>query len=474
MTPLDLRRYRAERLLRKDFAGLRSKVLAIVRSQLRAKGVKLDPADLEACYAQAWHGLYATLLKGEAVESPSAWLVRVTFRRAIDEHRSARGARVLDGEEYGSYPGGSGASAQDFATELDDRARLRQVFEGLRTRLSGREREAASLCYLQGLSRAEAAERMGISEARMRKLMEGAGAGRPGVASKVGDLLKTIKAEGWCEQQSSLMKAYAFGILDPAGERYALAVAHCRECSACRAHVASLRGLASVLPLPLLVLIGGKAPVGKRSAGSGTSNAGRAVPGRLAANAPRFGGRAGAGGWGGLSGSLAAKLAVTAAILLGGGYAVLGSRAHGSPSGPPVLAGVPAAAAPASVLAPASVPASVSVSVPAPASVPAALIPAALLPAGEEVLTHALFGVPYARTRARAGHPKRGSTTPSSRRLRAAPLRSGASPIVGSHEFGPERAGLAPTAPPARSAAQIGEPAPASGAGSTTAEFGLE
>lgn len=459
MTPLDLRRYRAERLLRKDFAGLRSKVLAIVRSQLRAKGVKLDPSDLEACYAQAWHGLYATLLKGEAVESPSAWLVRVTFRRAIDEHRSARGARVLDGEEYGSYPGGSGASAQDFATELDDRARLRQVFEGLRTRLSGREREAASLCYLQGLSRAEAAERMGISEARMRKLMEGAGAGRPGVASKVGDLLETIKAEGWCEQQSSLMKAYAFGILDPAGERYALAVAHCRECPACRAHVASLRGLASVLPLPLLVLIGERAPVDKRSAGSGTGNARRAAPGRLATNAPRFGGRAAAGGWGGLSASLTAKLAVTAAILLGGGYAVLGSRAHGSPSGHPVLAGVPAAA-PASVLAP--------------ASVPAALIPAALLPAGGGVLTHALFGAPYVRTRARTGHPKRGSPTPSSRRLRAAPLRSGASPIVGSHEFGPERASLTPTAPPTRSAAQIGAPAPASRAGSTTSEFGLE
>ncbi len=93
---------------------------------------------------------------------------------------------------------------------------------------------------------------MGVSEARMRKLMEGAGPGRPGVAGKVGELLETIKAGGWCEQQSSLMRAYAFGILDPDGERHALAVAHCRECPACRAHVASLRGLASVLPLPLL------------------------------------------------------------------------------------------------------------------------------------------------------------------------------------------------------------------------------
>jgi transposase len=57
--------------------------------------------------------------------------------------------------------------------------RLRQLFEAMRARLDGRERDAATLCYLQGLSRAQAAARMGVSEARMRKLMDGAGAGRP-------------------------------------------------------------------------------------------------------------------------------------------------------------------------------------------------------------------------------------------------------------------------------------------------------
>ncbi len=56
------------------------------------------------------------------------------------------------------------AEERDFAGELDDRIRLRQVFEGLRGRLSERELQAAALCYLQGLSRSEAAARMGISE----------------------------------------------------------------------------------------------------------------------------------------------------------------------------------------------------------------------------------------------------------------------------------------------------------------------
>ncbi len=377
MSPSDLRRYRAERLLRKDFSALRSKVLAIVRSQLRVKSITLDPSDLEACYALAWHALYATVLAGEQVENPSAWLVLVTFRRAIDESRSAARSRV-GGERQPAYEaeldgGGqrAGAFDPDLAGTLDDLARLRHLFEGLRTRLSERECEAASLCYLHGLSRAEAATQMGISETRMRKLMEGAGAARPGVASKVGALLDTIKRGSWCEQQSSLMRAFAFGILDPDGERHALAASHCRECPACRAHVASLRGLASVLPLPLispLALAGGSgASAGAVATDAGTTartrvGGARAARARMTARVRSGGARfararmtastpvTAAGsrasrfiptGWSGLSGSLIAKLAVTALLVLGGGYALLGSRAHGSP---PVA---PAAVAPA-------------------------------------------------------------------------------------------------------------------------------
>jgi DNA-directed RNA polymerase specialized sigma24 family protein len=325
MSPEALRRYRAERLLRKDFAGLRSKVLTIVRSQLRAKGVALDASDLEACYAQAWHGLYAIVLDGEMVENPSAWLVLVTFRRAIDESRSMSRIGIVEGEDMGSLPRRLVACANDLATELDDRTRLRHVFEGLRTRLSERECEAASLCYLQGLSRANAAKQIGISEARMRKLMEGA-PGRPGVASKVAELLETIEVGSWCEQQSSLLRALAFGILDPAGERHAQAMAHCRECPACRARVASLRGLASVLPLPLL-------PRLALAGGAGTVS-----PGTRAA--------AGGHSWGGLVGSLTAKLAVVAVMTAGAGYALLGSRAHGS--GAPGHPVAPSTAVPAS------------------------------------------------------------------------------------------------------------------------------
>ncbi|MGH2854650.1 MAG: hypothetical protein ACRDLF_10745, partial [Solirubrobacteraceae bacterium] len=287
MSPSTLRRYRAERLLRQEFEGLRGGVLGSVRARLRVRGVHLDGADLEACYAMAWQGLYAAVTAGEEVANPAGWLTVVTFRRAIDEHRGAcareRAAAAGGGAGAGAGAGGAApaswvsgragrspagwastepaASEPDLAAELDDRARLRQLFEALRSRLSARECEAASLCYLQGLTRAQAAGRMGISEARMAKLMEGRGPGRPGVAGKVGELLEAISGGQWCEQQASLMRGLAFGVLDPRGERYRLARLHQRECPACRAYILSLRGLAAVLPpLPLPWGLGLEAP----------------------------------------------------------------------------------------------------------------------------------------------------------------------------------------------------------------------
>ena len=194
----------AERVRRAARAGPR-------RLSARAcarRGVSLDRCDLEACYAQAWQGLYAATLDGREIANPSAWLALVTFRRAIEEHRAQIGAQGRCAPPPREC---------DLAADLDDRVRLRQLFEGLCARLSGREREAATLCYLQGLSRSEAAARLGVSELRMRRLMDGRGAGRPGVAGKVGELAEAIRAGDWCEQQGSLMRGLAYGVLDPDG-----------------------------------------------------------------------------------------------------------------------------------------------------------------------------------------------------------------------------------------------------------------
>jgi DNA-directed RNA polymerase specialized sigma24 family protein len=330
MSPLTLRRYRAERLLRQEFEGLRGRVIATVRGRLRSSGVSLDGSDLEACYAQAWQGLYTAVLEGKEIANPTGWLALVTFRRAIEEHRARGrvhrggidGAGIHNGAE-GQEPDIYAAAAvdsgeeRDFAAELDDRVRLRQLFEGLRGRLNAREQEAASLCYLQGMSRAEAAARMGVSDTGMRKLMEGRGPGRPGVAGKVGELVETIRAGGWCEEQGSLMRGLAYGILDPDGERYRLALMHRGECPACRAYVVSLRGLAAVLPAPALMpwALGLSAAAGAGAgAHASTGHAGAGVgAGGVGAGAgvgtAGAGGAAG-GGWFLAGGGVGAKLAV--------------------------------------------------------------------------------------------------------------------------------------------------------------------
>jgi RNA polymerase sigma factor (sigma-70 family) len=349
VSPSTLRRYRAERLLRQEFEGLRGRVLESVRTRLRVRGVHLDGADLEACYATAWQGLYAAIAAGEEIANPAGWLTVVTFRRAIDEHRGASGREreatvgtgVESAESASRGHGWAGraparwasveraASEPDMAAELDDRARLRQLFEALRSRLNARECEAAALCYLQGLTRAQAAERMGISEARMVKLMEGRGPGRPGVASKVGELLAAISGGEWCEQQGSLMRGLAFGILDPGGERYRLARLHQRECPACRAYVLSLRGLAAVLPpLPLPWSIGVQATPAPHTPGVGAkAGAGAGTVSASGAAGAASAGSAAGGGWL-LGGSVGTKLAVSCVLALSVGCVAIATVPH--------------------------------------------------------------------------------------------------------------------------------------------------
>ncbi len=336
MSPLHLRRYRAERLLRTEFDALRESVLRTVRARLRDSNATLEQADLEACYSQAWQGLYAEVLRGEEIESPSGWLVLVTYRRAIDEQRRRRLSAEL--------PPDAAAADRDIAAELDDRAKLQQLIEGFSAHLSERERQAATLCYLQGLSREQAATRMGIAPRRMQKLMEGRGDGRPGVAAKVSALTESISQGRFCEEHASLMRAFAFGVLDPEGQRHRIALAHRNGCPSCRAYVLSLRGLASVLPpvfVPGLVAelgLGGRAgaaralarsrpgPRGPVRGGGPATRLWRSASTRLGSLGSRIAG----GGMGGV------KLAAAGAILLSAGAAgvalsALTSHAHPHP-----------------------------------------------------------------------------------------------------------------------------------------------
>jgi DNA-directed RNA polymerase specialized sigma24 family protein len=321
LSPASLRRVRAERLLREDFARLRGTVISRASRRLCSRGVHVDRSDLEGFYAQAWHGLYTAVLEGVEVANPAGWLALVTFRRAVEEQRSGDLARRVErSSAHRAAEGGrrrtrASVDDADFAEALDDRMRLRQLMEGLSARLTARELEAASLCYLHGLSRAEASQRMGVSESRLRKLMDGH-RGRRGVAHKVGALVGTIAAGEWCAEQGSLMRGFAYGILDPAGERYRIALAHQSNCPACRSYVLSLRGLAVALPPAPWLL--------PAALGAGASS-GSAVTAGASAGAASAGGAAN-GGW--LLAGAGMKVTAGCALALGVGAGCVALNAH--------------------------------------------------------------------------------------------------------------------------------------------------
>ena len=113
----------------------------------------------------------------------------------------------------------------------------------VRLRLNAREQQAVSLCVLHEHSRRDASDIMGIDIKRLDKIMVAAN-------KKLGGLLEAINRGDWCQEQRSLIKAYAFGLHEEGGERHALAVAHVMDarhapptCAPCAASPSSCRHL---------------------------------------------------------------------------------------------------------------------------------------------------------------------------------------------------------------------------------------
>ncbi|MFA4927282.1 MAG: sigma-70 family RNA polymerase sigma factor, partial [Patulibacter sp.] len=235
---------RARKALEQDYERLHQTTLNALSGKLRGQNVHFDRADLDAFYNQAWHALYAKLAAGDTIENTGAFLTQVAYFRAIDEYRKLHPDKRADVEDVGDL----GSLEPDVDAQLDDAQQLREFLEGLKSRLDEREARAAALCYVHGYTRPEAAKIIGVSSARMEKLMDK-------VSKVVRSLTAEIESGAWCESQKSLMTAYAVNVLDPEGERYKLATVHLKECSGCRAYVRRLRGIAGVVP-PIMLPFG--------------------------------------------------------------------------------------------------------------------------------------------------------------------------------------------------------------------------
>jgi DNA-directed RNA polymerase specialized sigma24 family protein len=341
-TVRERRRARAEQVLDREYDELRSGTIRALRAKLGASGASFDETDLEAFYNQAWHGLYLRLAEGEDIGNHTGFLVNASYFRAIEELRRVHPERRADAVDLAVI-----GTEVDVDALLDDHRQLTQFMEGMRDRLTERERQAATLCYIHGCTRPQTAQALGVSPKRMEKLMDG-------VSRKIGVLVADIRDGSWCESRDSLMKAYAFGVLDPDGERWKLASDHLRECPGCRRYVRGLRGVGAVappvgLPIALLALLGGGAAGGAAAA---SSAAGGGAGGGGGSGAGAAGGGAASSGSGiGAAGAAVAATAVVAAAGLGV-FAVV--RDDDKQQSPPPQRAVPAAPASATPSQPAA------------------------------------------------------------------------------------------------------------------------
>lgn len=317
----------AEAFLADEYEENKAEVQRTVAAKLGADGVA--GVDLDAAYNEAWHALYLRLQEDEEVENRKGFLVTVTYRRALSELRAAHLERTTDAVELAEI-----GVEPDIDARLDAEMQLRHFVQGLRAQLDERELQAATLCHLQGLSRPEAAKVIGIAPRRMEKLMDRA-------SKRINAVIGTVRPGELCDDFDSLVRAFAVGLLDEDGERYAIARDHLASCPACRRKVLVLRGLGAIVPpVPALlaVLGAGAAGAGAAKAGLGAGAKGAAskgVVGKLAGKAAGISGKAALAG---------AAVATTAAVAVGAAVVVDGGGHHGPVTGDGVPAPVVGAA----------------------------------------------------------------------------------------------------------------------------------
>lgn len=293
------RRVDADAVIAEEYDTFRGDVTRAVSGKLAASKIRFADLDMDGFYNQAWFGLYTKLQAGETVENRKGLLIQMTYRRAIDEYRSLHPDRQAGSEALDVL---SVDQSPDETIEQQDQ--FRQFVSTMRTELNERELKAATLCYVYGYTRPEAAEVVGVRPKRMEKIMDE-------VSRKMRPMLAQIKDGEYCESRSELINLYALGALDEDSPEYREAVDHLKHCPGCRRKVLGTRGLTAVTPvagLGLLVASGALAAGAGSAAAAGTAGSG------------------GAGSGGGAFGGVAQAAAVVAAVgvVAAGAFAIAG------------------------------------------------------------------------------------------------------------------------------------------------------
>lgn len=323
---------KADQLIADEYDAFKDDVTRTVAGKLSASKIRFAELDMDGFYNQAWYGLYTKLQDGQQIENRKGLLVQMTYRRAIDEYRTLHPDRQADPVLLETI-----GAENPIEETMDQQQEFKHFVEGMRSELNQRELQAATLCYVYGMSRPEAAEQVGVRPKRMEKIMDE-------VSRKMRPVLASIREGTWCEDRAVLINQFALGALDPESDDYREAVDHLDGCPGCRRHVLGTRGMTAVtIPSALMLFALTGAAVGAGAAGAAAASGGSAAAGGSSA-----GGGAAAGGGAGLAGAaqIAAVVAAVAAVAAGGIVAANKlSGGNDSPSNAPVNQGASSDAA---------------------------------------------------------------------------------------------------------------------------------
>jgi DNA-directed RNA polymerase specialized sigma24 family protein len=297
----------ADEVIGAEYDAFKDEVTRTVAGKLGATKIRFADLDMDGFYNQAWYGLYTKLQDGQRIENRKGLLIQMTYRRAIDEYRTLHPDRQADPVVLETL-----GVDNPIEETIDQQQEFKHFVEGMRSELNQRELQAATLCYVYGLSRPEAAEQVGVRPKRMEKIMDE-------VSRKMRPVLASIKEGTWCEDRAVLINQFALGALDAESDDYREAVDHLEGCPGCRRHVMGTRGLTAVTIPSAFVLMA------LTGAAVGAGAAGAAAAGSSAAGGSSAGGGAAAAGAGaGIGGAaqIAAVVAAIAAVAAGGFVAV--------------------------------------------------------------------------------------------------------------------------------------------------------
>jgi DNA-directed RNA polymerase specialized sigma24 family protein len=310
----------ADEVIGTEYDAFKDEVTRTVAGKLGASKIRFADLDMDGFYNQAWYGLYTKLQDGQQIDNRKGLLIQMTYRRAIDEYRTLHPDRQADPVVLETL-----GVDNPIEETIDQQQEFKHFVEGMRSELNQRELQAATLCYVYGLSRPEAAEQVGVRPKRMEKIMDE-------VSRKMRPVLASIKEGTWCEDRAVLINQFALGALDPEGADYREAIDHLEDCPGCRRHVMGTRGLTAVtIPSALMLFALTGAAVGAGAAGAaaaGSSTAGGSSAGGGAA-------AAGAGTGIGSAAQIAAVVAAVAAVAAGGIVAANQLSGDDSPSPQP-------------------------------------------------------------------------------------------------------------------------------------------